>query len=188
MKVFSLHNLSNTFQSLVSEDDRIWATEAFKFDGLPKADSWVEPEFRVYNLVLKRGDFLRVASGTLGIREPAMQKLQSILERAGELLPISVSGERVWCLNVTECVNCLDHPKVEWLYGQESKRPFRISKFAFRRDMMPESSIFKIPETVRGTVLTHTGLLEEDDDFFLQVTRHKMTGIRFELLYDDEKN
>jgi hypothetical protein len=35
--------------------------------------------------------------------------LEEFLEMAGELLPLPYRGEEYTIVNVTECINCLDH-------------------------------------------------------------------------------
>jgi hypothetical protein len=79
--------------------------------------------------------------------------------------------------------NCLDHDKTEWEYGETTGKPIRIVRYAFHEDRMPESSIFKIPETGRSEILCYEGARDPEDEFKPFVERNGITGLKFTELW-----
>ena len=55
---------------------------------------------------------------------------------------------------------------------------FRIKR-CVQRNRTTESSLFKIPETCNGEVLTCTRMPEEDAYFKLRVEKHSLAGLIF---------
>lgn len=183
MKIYSITFESNVYQGLVPDDLAIWQTDVLKFDGTPKLDHWPQPSFRIHNPKLKQGDFVGVGPGCLGIRSHAQDQLLEWLERSGELLQIEPEILGVSIFNVTECSDCLDHDRVQWVYGEESGKPIRIEKYAFKKDLIPESTIFKIPELAKAKILAHDGFGDFEDTFICAVKEHGFKGIRFEEIW-----
>jgi hypothetical protein len=68
----------------------------------------------------------------------------TLLELAGELLPLSHKGKKYYLMNVLECANCLDERSTQWKSDKETRVPIRILKYEFRSDRFPESTFFKI--------------------------------------------
>lgn len=185
MKIYTITFESNIYQSLVPEDLAVWKSGSLKFDGASKSESWSQPAFRVQNPILKEGDFVGIGPGCLGLRSSAVARLLEILERSGEMLPVNPASLGVSIFNVTECVNCLDHERTKWIYGEESGLPIRIEKYAFVKELIPEATIFKIPELAKAKILAHDGFCDEEDTFFSSVKRYGLTGIRFEEIWSE---
>jgi len=88
--------------------------------------------------------------------------------------------------NVTECINCLDQDKTEWEYGETTGKPIRIVSYAFHKDRMSESSIFKIPETANGEILCYDGARDPEDEFKPYVESHGITGLEFTEIWSSQ--
>ena len=101
---------------------------------------------------------------------------------AGELLPLPYQGQEYTLLNVTECINCLDEEHTEWVYHLGTK--IQIAKYVFHPDRFSESTIFKIPQTRRGEILTVEGLKDPEDEFKYVVEKEGLKGIEFEMLWE----
>jgi len=183
MKIYTITLESNIYQSLVPDDPAIWETNAIKFDGASKLEHWTQPSFRVYNPKLKQGDFVGIGPGCLGIRSRAQKDLLEWLERSGEFLQIIPESLDVSIFNVTECCDCLDHDRVQWVYGEKSGKPIRIEKYAFTKNLIPESTIFKIPEFAKSEILVHDGFGDLEDTFIYAVKEHGLKGIRFDEIW-----
>jgi hypothetical protein len=82
-------------------------------------------------------------------------------------------------------MNCLDENKTEWVLGQTSGKRIRIKEYHFHRNRLPQSSIFKIPETSAGEILCSTGIQDAEDEFKTQVEALSLSGLKFERLWSD---
>jgi len=107
--------------------------------------------------------------------------LFTLLEMAGQILPINVDGKKLYALNVLECINCLDQENSKFDYYEDGTKG-RILRYAFHH-RLTASSIFKIPETSRGEILTYSGVKDAEDEFYSLYKQLKFTGLRFEELY-----
>ena len=112
----------------------------------------------------------------------ATELLLTLLEMAGELLPLPYEGGVYTLLNVTECIDCLDSGRSEWHYTASGERVGGPNRYVFHSKRFSESLIFKIPETNRAEVLL---LDREDGEGFLDLAQeHGLVGYRLELLWD----
>ena len=115
----------------------------------------------------------------------ATEKLRDILEMAGELLPIEYKNEPHSLLNVTECMDCLDHERTEWVVGKNTGAKIDIQRYAFRVERMPESSVFKIPNRL-ADIYVAEGRFDPEDEFKARVEQNHMKGLLFEEIWCDE--
>lgn len=187
MEIFRIHLNSNEFQCFLPADDAVWQNDAMKMDCRPKLATWKAPEIYIQNPKAKRGNFFHFCSGALVIDQMATEGLRTVLEWAGELLPLEHEGIPYCLLNVLECVNCLDNQATEWVIGKKTGAKIRISKYCFDKRRLSESSIFKIPETAAAEVLCVSGLKDPDDEFKAQVEANGFEGLLFEKLWSDQE-
>ncbi len=150
MKVYRIKR-DYHFQYFLPEDEADW--DKLQMDCMPKAGGWSPPPVFIYEPKLKPGDFYNFGGDFLITNARATEALRDYLEMAGELLPLPYQGELYTVLNVTECINCLDQAKTEWVVEQESQVKVWIKKYVFHPDRFSESRLFKIPETDRGEIL-----------------------------------
>ena len=114
--------------------------------------------------------------------------LRGFLEMSGELLPLPYKGEEYTLLNVTECIDCLDQDKCEWLLNKDTGERIYPLKYVFRPGWFTESPLFKIPETCKGEVLLIEGMRDADREFRAVVKRNGLKGMLFdELLWSDDE-
>ena len=165
MIIYEVRNDSNTFQSFLPKDEAFWSADEHVFDGRPKSRTWLPPEVYSHNPTKDAGDFWHFGSGTLVATPECTEVVRDHFEMAGELLPLSYQGLNFTLLNVLECPDCLDSEKCEWVFGKTSGRPIRINRYAFYRNRLSESTIFKIPFSVRGMIFTVEGMKDPDDEF-----------------------
>ena len=99
------------------------------------------PEFEIFRPKRRVGNFYNFDGGFLIADPKASEALRSLLEMAGELLPLPYEEEVYTVLNVTRYVDCLDHEETTWAVPN-----VLIKTYAFRPDRLSESPIFKIPE------------------------------------------
>jgi hypothetical protein len=158
---------------------------AMLFDGFQKDSSWICPPLRIYDAHKPLGEFFYVGPGCLGCGERALECMRTELELAGQLLPFEADRVRGALLNIDQVVNCLDHEATEWVYGKTTGLPVRCKKYVFAISHLPESTLFKIPAQVKGTVFTHLGHGDLEDSFIFKVREHKLTGLNFRLVFED---
>jgi hypothetical protein len=106
---------------------------------------------------------------------------------AGELLPLPHRGEVFTVLNITECINCLDHNRTRWVLGKSTGARIRIKEYAFHPNRFSESVLFKIPETCKADVLVVEGLPGcEVEEFRYVVEQNGLEGLLFEEIWSSE--
>jgi len=174
-----------SFQYLLLSDRG--RAESFRLEGLP-ITNWVPPKVFSYKPQLPAGDFwsVELGLGAYAVTPEVAQAAWHLLQSAGQLLPLPYQGREFQLLNVTETVNCLDHQRAEILTDSTSGSFMRIQRYAFHIDRLPESSIFKIPETRRTTVYCSQGLRVGDDDFKGYVEKHRLRGLKFKEVWHSD--
>jgi len=98
---------------------------------------------------------------------------------SGELLPLTYNKENFTVLNVTECVDALDDVNTKWVYGKGTRAKIKIAKHAFHQHRLPETPLFKIPQTSKSRILTVEGMKDPLDEFKPSVERFGLTGLIF---------
>ena len=163
----------------ISEDEIL---DYIIFDCKARGQDWKNIEWYIDNPKLIEGDFYHINSGVLVFNEKVYDsELFTILEMAGEILPISVKDKRLYLLNVLECINSLDHQNTEFDYYDDGTQG-RILKYVFH-ERFPDSSLFKIPETSRSEVLTYHDVKDTEDEFYSLYNKLKFSGLIFQELY-----
>lgn len=183
ISVFRLKNDVNKYQFFLPLGEEDWSR--LEMDCKPKADAWIPPPVYVLNPRLASGDFYQFGSNLLITSVRATQILYDFLTIAGELLALPYEGQIFTALNVTPCIDCLDHESTEWYYDRWSGAKSRPKKYVFRRSRFAESVIFKIPETCRGEVLVVDGLRQTQEEFRYILERANLKGLIFELLWEE---
>jgi len=185
MKVFRIRLDSNVFQSFLPDNEHIWATDSLMMNCQPKLQLWNPPSVHIGNPTLKKGNFFHLCSGAFVVDAVAAGALRTILEWAGELLPLPHESSLYHLINVLECANCLDDDKTKWVFGKTSGARLRIKEYHFHPSRLTESSLFKIHETAMGEVLTVSGMKDPEDEFKSVVEQQKLEGILFEEIWSD---
>jgi hypothetical protein len=186
LKIYKARPDVDRFQYLLLADERD-RRDFPSFDGR-MVEQWRPPGVFSYQPQLQAGDFwgFNMTAATWATTPDATERLARFLLRAGQVLPVRYGGEDFGLLNVTECVECLDHDATLWRLGATSRQPTMIEKYAFRADRLPESTIFKIPETARGQILCIEGRGDPEDEFKPTAQRLGMTGLSFREIWSDD--
>lgn len=183
MKVYRLRNDIDRYQYFLVEEESQALT--LGTDCAPRLASWRPPRVFIYEPLHRPGALYNFSYDSPIFSSHATEVLRMFLEMAGELLPLPYEGEVYTLLNVTECINCLDHDRSEWRYV-EGQRRGGIKCYMFHRTRFSESLIFKIPETHRSEVLV---LDREDGEGFVDaIQAHGLEGIDLELLWTDAED
>lgn len=188
MKVYEIIPDVNHYQSFLfdyPDQHPFWKSEEWVFDCRPKGATW-SPSVYIEHPKLKRGNVFALG-GTLAFDAETTERLRTLLEMSGELLPLAYKGEQFTALNVTECVDALDDGKTKWVYGKSTGAKIKIEQYAFHRHRLPEVPLFKIPETSKSRILTVEGMKDPQDEFKPSIERFGLTGLTFKEIWNDGK-
>jgi len=184
MKIYKLVEDANNYQWIMPEN-RDDITERLSFECQSKISGWSPVKMFVFNPAKKKGNFFTLGGiGALVFDEKVLDKMLTIFEMAGEILPLKVNDMTLYALNVLSCVNSIDKDKSTWNYYDDGTRG-RLIKYSFHTDRITESSIFKIPETCKGEILTSYGINDKEDEFLTLYKKHGFTGLTFEELFSE---
>lgn len=179
MKVFEVMPDIDRFQTFLVEERFGMSIQDQIFDATPRADNWPRPEVYVLRPKLKIGDFFGFRAQNTIIASPeAYSKVEFFFDVAGEALPLLYQGREYMLLNVLECINAVDQDRAEWLLTPEGKKAL-LTGYAFHENRFTRSSLFKVPETCRGTLLTYERSGDPEEEFKAFVEHNHMTGLLF---------
>lgn len=156
------------------DDDDLGALWAHLRHGTLMSDSWQPPPAYVTNAACPPPDaYVLPWLKGFGFSQRAIELVGEDLNLAGELLPLSVSGEPVWFLNIITIPDCLD----------ADTSTFHLSglpiSYSFIRHRLPDGSLFRIPQTAGGEMLC----LHEDGnpsrDFMARWMNAGLIGTQF---------
>jgi hypothetical protein len=187
MKIYSISVNANTYQWLIPEIDKEQLLDIITFDCYSKISQWPNVNWYTYNPKNKIGNFFTIGnSGAFAFdRKVYESELRTLLEMAGEILPIMVGGQELFILNVLECPNTLDERTSMFHYYPSGNRG-KLLQYVFYDDRLTESSLFKIPQTSRSQILTYTGVKNASDEFYSVYHSLKLTGLVFEEIYTSQ--
>jgi len=188
MKVYSIELDINEFQIILPDSNSDEVMDMLEFDGHPKKENWKPIKFYIDNPLKKKGDFFSfINPSALACNQKAVDELWRFWNLSSELLPIYLEDNtQLFIVNVTDCVNALDHENIEYDYYSDGTRSNRILKYAFHPRRFHESTILKIPEQADTLILTYEGIRAPEDEFISCYKKSDLQGLKFELLFSDE--
>jgi len=182
MKIYKIIPDVDNYQWVMPKNESDLMTK-LSFDCEPKKDKWQPVDMFVFNPKKKKGNFYSLGGiGALVCDEKALDVLLTSFEMAGEVLALKLGSEVLYVINVLQCTNALDYEKSKWSYYSDGTRG-RLLQYAFYRNRLTESSIFKIPETSRTEIFTYSGTKDPEDDFLYLYHANKLEGLLFEEVY-----
>jgi hypothetical protein len=180
MNIYKVKTDTNNVQLVQPTDESLINLKFLNFDCESRKKDWKELEVYVYNPKTKPKDFYTMISGILIFNEKVLDVYQTIFEMAGEILPLQVErGEKLYVLNILQCMNGLDYDRTQWYYYNDGTKG-RILDYKFHEwRILNESTLFKIPESSTD-IFCFTDDRNEDDQFYHLYHKHKLTGLIFE--------
>jgi hypothetical protein len=191
MKIYEL-KFDEKFQYLQA-DDRRCKTDleiqqlqlSLYFKGEPK-EKWHPP--KVYSPYPKRLEpdiwSMGIGNGAFGVTEKAFEKLDAVLEMAGEILNLPYQNQTLTICNILECIDCVDEDRSKWTMDRHGKRKFLVSPYFFM-DSLSESTLFKIPQSPID-IFCWEQSEDPDSEFKACVEHHKLKGLKFKLLQEEQ--
>ena len=176
------------FRQLHPADENFFFNAVLDFDGRSWSGSWCPQKMYALNAELPRGDFFGGVVGALIMPRQTACQVESFLLDAGELLPLIVEQENepFSLLNTTVCAAALDADRTVWEPSPLTGQRLSILKYAFIAERLPQSSLFKIPENVRGRLFTLEKTGNPEWEFKARVEARKLKGLVFEKVWTDE--
>lgn len=117
-------------------------------DGTPRQGAWRSPPMRLVNedrgKQLAASDSPWLGSHALIFRRKALGSLESLLLSYGELLPVACSEADLVIFNVLRVLDALNE-EASSLLRFSNGRIMRVSRYAFRPDVISDVDVFKIP-------------------------------------------
>jgi hypothetical protein len=182
-KVFRMSLDGDKYQFFTTdslEDER-----KLRLDGSSIADTWTPPPVFILYPKHRAGAFYNSNPSNLIATPQAVELLYSHFSFSGELLPLPYKGQTFTLLNVTQCIDVLDHDRTEFRIAP-SGLAVGIERFAFHANRFVETSLFKIPEFKGGEIF----VLEGANDFHLEfreaVSAYGLEGLRFTEIWSEE--
>lgn len=111
----------------------------------------------------------------LVLHERAAGLLAPLLDRYGELLPLSCPNADLWLFNVLTVVDALDEENSE-IVRFDDGGILDVQRYAFRADPAQGLALFKVPQLLRGPLFV-------GDEFVDAIEAAGLTGPEFALLW-----
>ncbi len=151
MNVFKLYPDCNRYQNLVFPSKEGWAILR-QFGQRNLLSSWTTPVVEVlrdkkFNRNLPPSDFPTLAPGVPVFSLGAVNVLEEMLRKNGEILPLSCSEGEYYAFNVTTSIDALDESGSEVERFESSGRIMQINKYVFLGDRLRGAIIFRIPQS-----------------------------------------
>jgi hypothetical protein len=177
-------DLRNFAPVMIDGDDSVfrqWRPQ-IKFDGTPRNATWEAPPLWVENPLAPPPDIACLVGSTgLVLRSTAVEAVGAHLLGVGELLEARLAGEPLWVANVTQVVDCLDQTSTARdKYGA-------IDSYTFLDHRLPESTVFKLPDTAEFELLTVERNDDREFEFKPAFEDSGLTGLGFAELWNTEQ-
>lgn len=188
MKVYEVSSDLNKYKSVLFEEGvDEFKHPLLKFDGESVSEAWTPPGVWCPYPKKKAGDFWGIGStGVPAVTRAAYPHIQTHVEMAGEILPLTFEGVELLIMNVTEVINCLDHDKCRWHDDGGSRRLNIDAGYHFRPERFSESSLFRLPETCRSSriyCVERSG--DPEEDFRAAVESAQLKGLKFKQIWQE---
>lgn len=171
---------------IIQRDDHY---ELHDFGCKTMTKEWLSNDWYIFNPLDNKTHFYDTPGSTIIFDEFIRQSdLGTLLEMAGEILPIIIDRERFYFLNTLECINALDNKRTEYNYYEDGSRSTVINKYYFHENRLGGSPIFKIPETAKYQMLCFEGLSDPWDEFKGRYEELNLEGLEFIEIYDSEED
>jgi hypothetical protein len=196
MRVYIFTADADKYQEISFDDDE-YDLDHLDFVGDKKKDTWIQPKnYYIPNMMCKRGSFLDV-DGTLMFSTPSdvLKSIRHLLPPETEEIKLDYKKEELYLLNFTYMLDCLDYKK-STLWDWQCKITTTISevksvrKYAFDPAKFTTNSIFRLKagNSLPVSLYCYEGVKENPEEEFKGfVEKYNLEGLRFDLVWDSEK-
>lgn len=179
MKIWKLWEDVNNYDSLMAKDSN-FEHEFEALNGCSLIEGWEPIELkRMYGEGLPLSDY-PYFFGRPVMSDKAISALDSIIRDSVEYLSLAFEEKNYTMVNITKILNVIDYEKAEYETFPNSKKILAFEKYKFRTcDELLTSDIFKLIDEPRRNPFV-------SDRFKKYVEENKLTGFKFELVWDSE--
>jgi hypothetical protein len=184
MKIWDVQGDFRKYAPLIQVDavkNGIFFSTLPDFDGSKIGDSWTEIKVDFYDQESKpdQSNFNYLTPGVLVCDRIALTALRQDILTEVEVLPIHTPDKQLNLLNVTNIIDCLNKEETEKEGSFIGAEIIFGNKLAFDLSKLENVNLFKIPELVYLNVFA-------TDMFKAKVEAAGLTGLKFELVYDQQ--
>jgi hypothetical protein len=136
-----------------------------QLDGATRGPGWLPIRMKLIkedegDLIAPRreSDFPCFGSGALVLRPRALDALRGLVERYGELLPLTCDDTDLWLFNVTKVVDALDEARSKVVRFNTGGMRIRLP--VFRASAVQDVVVFKIPQALHGPIFVGRKFVE----------------------------
>lgn len=152
-------------------------------DGSSKKENYVPLKVKKMN---KNGHLLNtvwLTSSVIVLDDKAVEILKDFINLYGELLPLDLkeNDKNLYIFNVTNIIDCLYKEKSEIEFFQSTKRYGNVRRPFFKKEIICDNDIFRIPEHGKGFVF-----ISDNVKNLIETTGLK--GFSFKLIWDSESD
>ncbi|RCX13019.1 hypothetical protein DFR58_11976 [Anaerobacterium chartisolvens] len=179
MKIWLLDCDVDNYDNLTWKND-IDIDEVQTFDGRQKLMNWNPVQVkRMYDREFSNSPGL--SSHIPIFDKKAVDTLKDLLIGNAEILQLDCEGWEFYAINVIKVLDCIDYDKSEYKTFRDGKRIMRFIKYAFDISKVKNEHLFKIvDEPLRRPFVS--------DEFRNRILENNLTGFKFELVWDSDKN
>jgi len=147
MKVYMLRADSDHYESVLMPGGDLYEF-AGRFNGRPMKKLGNDPKIKKDPRRLPKGDFPSLIPNVPVFSRRAVEALRDLLEGHGEILPVMISDDEYFLLNVTRVVDALDESNSEVIRFEGSSKVLNIRSHSFYEEKLFGIMIFKIPQVI----------------------------------------
>lgn len=96
------------------------------------------------------GDVFSVEVSSFILNEKSYKILYPYIKNEVQIFKIKSENDKLYVVNITNIIDCLDYDKSEIKRFPSSDRVMRIIKYVFKIEKLKNATIFKLPENPKG--------------------------------------
>ena len=127
--------------------------KSYIFDGMPVKERNFE---KIYPSKYKDeidkpiGDVFSVEVSSFILNERSYKILYPYIKNEVQIFKIKSENDKLYVLNITNIIDCLDYDKSKIKRFPSSGRVMRVIKYAFKIEKLKNATIFKLPDFPKG--------------------------------------
>lgn len=177
MKIWHLFFELDKYDYLTTISNKDW--EALNFDGSSKINTWVPISVKVTG-GKNIPNATSISPGIPVLDLKAVEVLKDLLGNNTEVLPLKCKKGEFFAINICDVLDCINYEKSQYEKYDNSDRIMVFEKYEFFQDCLEDVNIFKIIDEPERRAFV-------SDKFRERVLESKLTGFRFDLLWDSSK-
>lgn len=155
--------------------------KAFCFRGKP-IDNWDEielyPSTHRTETGKAIGDVYPIEISAVVVNEYCFDVIKTLIQDSTQVLYAKSNSQKLYVLNVTTIIDCLDYENSKLKRFPSSGRIMRVEEYAFHKEKLKDVFIFKIPEELHAHPYV-------TDEFKMLIEQNGIKGFKFVPVWQD---